>query len=201
MFSINIYLRFGLIALGLLGGILLSSLYGFWYGFPFVLVGIILLVGYFLLGTVQSAAMMMQTGDFDAANQRLNLTKMPQWLFGPQRAYYFMLKGTMSMQTKDFDTAEKHLEKAQEMGLPTDNEKAMVLLQLASIKAQKNNMQGAIALMKKTKDLKVTQSEIKEQIKEFDKALTQNKGQLNMMRQSPRGGYMPGGKRPRPKMR
>ena len=39
MFTINIYLRFALIGLGIIGGSLLWSAYGFWYGFPFLLVG------------------------------------------------------------------------------------------------------------------------------------------------------------------
>ncbi len=69
MFTINIYLRFALMALTLGGGILLAFIFGFWYSFPLILVGIILLVGYILLGTVQSSAMMMQNTDLLGAEK------------------------------------------------------------------------------------------------------------------------------------
>lgn len=51
MFTINVYLRFALIVGGIIGGAALWAAYGFWYGFPFLLVGVLLLVGYLLLGT------------------------------------------------------------------------------------------------------------------------------------------------------
>ena len=40
MFTINIYLRFAAIAAGFILGIGLWAAYGFWYGFPFLLIGI-----------------------------------------------------------------------------------------------------------------------------------------------------------------
>ena len=69
MFTINIYLKFALIALGLIGGIIMSATMGFWYGFPFILIGLGLLISYFLLGTVASAGQLLQTQDFNAAEK------------------------------------------------------------------------------------------------------------------------------------
>jgi tetratricopeptide (TPR) repeat protein len=202
MFSINIYLRFALIALFLIGGVALAFVkgFGFWYAFPLILIGLILLVGYILLGTVQSAAMMLQTGNIAAAEQRLGMTYFPQWLFKPNRAYYYLLKGTIAGNEKDYEKAEGFYVKAQNIGLPSDNEKAMVLLSLANFRAMKNNWQGAENFFRQLKGLKVTEPVLKEQITQFETALKQ-KGQVGaMMRQGFRG-YMPGGKRPRPKMR
>ena len=201
MFTINIYLRFALIAVLLLGGIGMTFVWGFWWSFPFILAGLILLAGYFLLGTVQSAAMTLQTGDMDAAQKRLNLTFFPNWLYTPNRAYFYMLKGTIAGNEKNYEEAEEFLVKAQKIGLPTDNEKAMVLLSLSNFRAMKNNWAAAENYYRQIKDLKVTEPMLKEQIKEFDKAIKQ-RGQANtMMRPGFRGGYVPGGKRPRPKMR
>lgn len=179
MFTINIYLRFALMGILTLGGIALSAAFGFWYGFPFILIGLGLAVGYVLLGTVQSAAELMQTGDMTAANQRLALTLKPEWLYVTNRAYYYMLKGTMAMSEKNTEEGEVYLNKAQALKLPTDNEKAMIELQLASIKANKGKIKEAEAHMRTLKSLKVTEAMIKNQIEEFDKALKQNKGQLN----------------------
>ena len=201
MFTINIYLRFALIAVLLLGGIGMTFVWGFWWSFPFILAGLILLAGYILLGTVQSAAMTLQTGDMDAAQKRLNLTFFPNWLYTPNRAYFYMLKGTIAGNEKNYEEAEEFLVKAQKIGLPTDNEKAMVLLSLSNFRAMKNNWAAAENYYRQIKDLKVTEPMLKEQIKEFDKAIKQ-RGQANtMMRPGFRGGYVPGGKRPHPKMR
>ena len=48
-FSINIYLRFALIALGVIGGTALWVAFGFWYGIWFLIAGLVLLTGYLLL--------------------------------------------------------------------------------------------------------------------------------------------------------
>jgi disulfide bond formation protein DsbB len=200
MFTINIYLRFALIALCLLGGTAAAFTWGFWWAFPLLLAGIILVVGYVLLGTVQSAAMVLQTGDMVAAQKRLDLTFFPQWLFKPNRAYFYMLKGTIAGNEKDYENAEAYMVQAQSIGLPTDNEKAMVLLSLSNFRLMKNNWPAAENYYRQLKDLKVTEPMLKEQIKEFKKVIEQ-KGQVNAaMRQGFRG-YVPGGKRPRPKMK
>jgi disulfide bond formation protein DsbB len=200
MFTINIYLRFALIALCLIGGTAAAFAWGFWWAFPLLLTGIILIVGYFLLGTVQSAAMTLQTGDMVAAQKRLDLTFFPKWLFKPNRAYFYMLKGTIAGNEKDYENAEAYMVQAQSIGLPTDNEKAMVLLSLSNFRLMKNNWPAAENYYRQLKDLKVTEPMLKEQIKEFKKVIEQ-KGQVNSaMRQGFRG-YVPGGKRPRPKMK
>lgn len=204
MFSINIYLRFTLMVLLIGGGIALSVIYGFWYGFPFWLVGLFLLIGYIALGTVQSAAQIMQTGDVDAAERRLNLTLTPRLLYVTNRAYYYMLKGTIAMQRKQVDEAEAWFRKARELELPTDNEKAMILLQLAGVAAQRHKWNQARIYLRDIKKLKVTEEELKRQIKEFEKALASS-GQLKAATRAGmahRGGMrQPGGKRRRPRMK
>ena len=120
MFTINIYLRLALIVVTLVGGTVLAFLFGFWYALPVLLIGIILLVGYVLLGTVQSAALLMQKTDFLGAEKRLNMTFKPGWLYSANRAYYYMIKGGIAMQFKRNDEAELLLTKAQETGLPSD---------------------------------------------------------------------------------
>jgi len=201
MFTINIYLRFALIALTLIGGIVLAFLFGFWYSFPFLLMGVILLVGYILLGTVQSAALLMQKTDLLGAEKRLNLTFKPAWLYSANRAYYYMIKGGLAMQFKRNDEAETLLTKAQETGLPSDNERAMVFMQLANLAVVKNNFKGAQKLMRQAKQQKVTETQIKEQISEFEKAL-KNQGAMKKLQHRHRGSIMqPGGKRRRPRGR
>jgi len=202
MFTINIYTKIALTAVTLLGGIGLIIAYGFWYGFLFLLVGIGLLVSYILLGTVQSAAQLMQESKFDEAEQRLNMTLKPEWLYSANRAYYNMIKGTIAASRKDNATAEQFFTKAQSIGVPSDNETAMLELQLANIAATKNKWNQAKLHYKKLKKLKVTEPQLKEQIQQFEKALKQRgaikaagRAGMNPMQMNP------GGKRRRPKMR
>jgi tetratricopeptide (TPR) repeat protein len=205
MFTINIYLRFVLMAVLTIGGVIMSFTLGFWYGFPFILAGIILIIGYLLLGTVQSAAMIMsQNTNFLGAEKRLNLTLTPKLLYVSNRAYYYLLKGTIAQGLNRTDEAEGWLQKAQTLKLPTDNEKAAVQLQLAGIAAQKQKWNIAKAHMKNLKSLNVTEQMIKDQIRQFEEAL-KNQGQMKAaqrMGMMPKGGIplKPGGKRKRPKM-
>lgn len=206
MFSINIYLRFALIVVSLVGGTVLSAFFGFWYGFPFLLAGVILLVGYVMLGTVQSAAAILQDGtNFLGAEKRLNLTLTPKLLYVTNRAYFYLLKGTIAQGLNQMDEAEEWLEKAQKLKLPTDNEKAAVQLQLAGVAAQRNRWNQVKMHLKIFKGLNVTESSLKEQAKQFEQAV-KNQGQMRAaqrMGMMPKGGMpiKPSGKRKRPKGR
>jgi tetratricopeptide (TPR) repeat protein len=187
----------------ILGGLAMSIFWGFWYGFIFILAGLVLLTGYILLGTVQSAAMLLQQEqDMEKADKRLNLTFKPDWLYSINRAFYYMLKGTIAGNRKQFDESEQWLLKAQAINMPS-NEKAMVELQLASISASKGKWKQAEVNMRNIKQLNVTEPMLKQQIAEFEKAFAQ-RGQTqaaNRMGMVPGSVVRPGGKRRRPKMR
>ena len=202
MISINIYLRFALIALSFVAGILLTIFVGFWYAFPLYLIGIGLLVGYFLLGTVQSAAQLVQLQDIAGAEKRLDLTFFPKLLYVTNRAYYFLMRGTIAQVKKDNAAAEMWLAKAEALELPSDNERAMVKLQLANIAAQRNQWNRAKALVKEAKAMKITEATIKDQLLQFETALQQQAQTKNARMQGGRRGAMHmGGKRRRPRMR
>lgn len=178
---------------------------GFWYSFPVLLAGLVLLGGYVLLGTVQSSAVFMQDTDFIGAEKRLDLTLNPKWLYVSNRAYYYIMKGTIAQGLGRNEEAEKWLKYAQTLKLPTDNEKAAVQLQLAGAAAQKDRWNQVKLYIKEIKQLNVTEQTLKDQVKQFEKAI-KDSGQLRAARrmgQMPKGGMpmKPGGKRRRPKMK
>ena len=86
MFTINYKIKFAAIILGIVGGLALIFTTGFWYGFPFLLIGIGFLVSYILLGTVQSAAVLLEKTRFVEAEERLKWTFKPDWLYVTNRA-------------------------------------------------------------------------------------------------------------------
>lgn len=204
MFVINPYLRIALMAAGIIGGIVLWAAFGFWYGFPFWLSGLILLIGYIFLGTVGSAAKAMQTMDFERSEKMLSLTLNPKWLYATNRAYFYMIKGSIALGQKDTEKGEMYLKMAEEINLPTDNEKAMLQLQLANISASKSKWKQAEIHYRNVKNLKVTDPNVKEQLKQFEKVMG-NRGQQQAAQRMAGGNsrnvMQPGGKRRRPKMR
>ena len=206
MFSINIYLKFALIALFLFGGIGLSFIYGIGYSWILILFGLILLATYILLGTVQSAATMVQTMDFEGAEKRLGLTLSPKLLYVTNRAFYYIIKGSIAMNANKHNEAEALFQEANALKLPSDNERGMVLLQLAGLNANKQKWTTAKNYYREASKLNITEPQLKEQVEMFGKQIKQagaTKGAQGMMGRSGNKGrqMMPGGKRRRPKMR
>lgn len=205
MFNINIYLLIGLTIGSLLLGIILAFTVNFWYAFPFLLIGVVLAIGYVLFGSVNGAAKMLQEEDFAGAEKRLNLTIKPEWLFRTQKAFYYIIKGSIAMYRKELKVAQGLFDNALKIDLPSDNEKGMVLLQLANINAQQQKWPAAKNYYREASKLAITEAQIKAQLDEFGKAL-KNRGAANVarsmgkqgMRMMQQGG---GGKRRRPKMR
>ncbi len=198
MFTINLKLKIAAIIIGIFGGLTLVFTAGFWYGFPFILIGIGFLVSYILLGTVQSAAQLLEKVKFVEAEERLKWTLNPNWLYVTNRAFYFIMKGSIAANLNRPDEAEGYFEKAKDLKLPSDNERALVYLQLANIKANQGKWPQAKAYFHQIKKFNVSEGMLKDQIKQFDKALSQSGNAVHL-----RSGQamQPGGKRRRPKMR
>jgi len=205
MFTINIYLKFALIALFLGGGVIATIFFGFVWSWPLLLIGILLLVSYLMLGTIQSSAQMIQEMDFDGAEKRLGLTLTPKLLYVTNRAFYYIMKGSIAMQKKETKVAEELFDTALNMKLPSDNERAMVLLQLANASATRNSWTKAKNYFREAKKLNITQSDMKQQLDHFEKVLG-NQGQMKAASRMGKQGHRmmkgPGSnKRRRPKMR
>ncbi|MCC7246901.1 MAG: hypothetical protein IT269_14545 [Saprospiraceae bacterium] len=206
MFTINIYLRFALMAGGIIGGIILWATLGFWYGFPFLLIGIVLLIGYLLLGTILSTNQLVSEMKLDEAEKRLKMTYFPGLLFMGYKGVFYMTHGGIAMQKRDFSNAEAWVKKALDAGLPTDNERAAAHLQLVMIAASKQNIKAAQSHFADVKKLNVTENMLKEQIKEVEKQLKMaGSAQMNpsMMALTGGRGFRPGGggKRRQPRVR
>lgn len=204
MFTINVHLRLGLIIGGFLLGAILWPLFGFWYGFPFLLVSVVLLIGYLLLGTIMSANTLLSRQRFEEAEQRLKLTFFPNLLLVGYKGVFYMTHGAIALQRKDFNTSEIWLKQALGAGLPSDNERGAAMLQLALIAGAKNNRVAAQNYLADIKKINITEPMLKEQVKELEKQLKQMGQGMNpsmMAMMGGRGGFRGGSKRPRPKMR
>ena len=202
MFTINIYLKLALIAVCMILGIFLTVTYGIGYSWIFFLIGIILLVSYVMLGTVQSTAQFVQVQDFEGAEKRLKLTLSPKLLYVTNRAFYYIMSGSLATQKKENKLAEEYFNKALALNLPSDNERGMVLLQLANINATKNKWNVAKNYYREAKKLKITEGALKEQMSMFEQAMGNQKAMRTAGAGRGRSMMMqPGGKRRRPRAR
>lgn len=201
MYTINIYLKFALIALFLIGGTVLAFTAGLWYALPLILIGLVFLASYIFLGTIQSAAQMMQTMDLDGCEKRLALTLKPEWLYVTNRAYYYLIRGSVDMQREKSNEAEQWFNKALSLKLPSDNERAMILIQMINIHIQKNRWTQATNTYRELKKLNYSKELFKEQIKMIDQVMTQQGKVKTMGQMDQRMMFRPGGKRRMPRMR
>ncbi len=198
MFTIDYKIKFAAIILGIGGGLALIFTAGFWYGFPFILIGIGFLISFLLLGTVQSAAQLLEKMEFVQAEERLKWTFNPRFLYVTNRAFYFIMKGSIAANLNRHEEAEGYFEQAKDLKLPSDNERALIYLQLANIKANQGKWTQAKSYFHQIKKFNITEGMLKDQVKQFEKALGQTG---NLVHQRSGQASQPGGKRRRPKMR
>lgn len=177
-----------------------------WAGFagswlPILLV-LILLVKHLLIGTVNAAAMAMQTGDFEEAENLLNYTFKPSWLQFTYHGMYYFVKSTLAFRKKNYKEAEQHSNKAMDLDLQ-DDFKAMLYLQLMNIYGTRNNRIKVKEFYEKARKLNITQEPVRQNIAEVgqmlkgthpqQKKMMGKKAQRSMMNQ----GYMRRGRKKR----
>ena len=167
-----------------------------------VLVVLVLLIKHLLIGTVNAAAMTMQTGDFDEAERLLAYTFKPNWLQFTYHGMYYFVKSTLAFQRKAYKEAEHHANTAMQLDLQ-DDFKAMLYLQLMNIYGTRNNRVKVKELYEKAKKLNVSQEAVRQNIQEVgqmlkgthpqQKKMMGKKAQRSMMSQ----GYMRRGRKKR----
>lgn len=158
-------------AVSLVAFLALQFTVGFGWAFIPLIILITFLVAYILFGTIASTSKLLQAGDADAAEKNLRLTFKPNWLLKYYRSYYYQVEGFIKIQQKKTEEGEALLLKARDMGLPTENDKATVALQLANLSFNKRNFQKASAYIREIKNLTVTEPLIMEQVKQMEEAI------------------------------
>ncbi len=172
MFIIPIRLRFILMAVLLIGGVIVSFLpYGLAWSWLLLIPGIILLIGYILFGTIASSSQLLQLGKLDEAEKQLQLTYKPEWLLKMNRGTYYFILGAIETQRRNFDGAEKYMNQALDIGMPSDDFTAQIYLFLAQIAASKNKMNQARNALREAKNLNITDPQVQGAIKQIETEL------------------------------
>lgn len=148
IFYIKYRLILGLVFL--VAAVLINIQTGFWPAFILYLIGLISILGHFLLGPMRLIQSAMEEGNLDEAKRVVDGIKLPGLLIKPVRSVYYTIKGNLAMMDKDLDTAEKHMRKSISLGggQLTKQAEGPNKLQLGLIAMQKGNMKEAESLVR-----------------------------------------------------
>jgi tetratricopeptide (TPR) repeat protein len=109
--------------------------------------------GYFRNGTVWKAFQSIKKNNFAKAKKELSQISKPDLLSKSQKGYYYWALGLIKLKDNDLYAAEEHIRKALDFGVRTENDIALLNLNLAQIFYQKEQFQEAYIYLNKTKDI------------------------------------------------
>ena len=169
MFTTRI--RFVLILLFLIIGIVLQFQKGFSSAWYLYATSIILLFTHFAFGNVWAAFSKLQKGKIDEAESLINQIKKPEWLVKQNQTYYYFIKGMIALQQEDLAEGEKQLKIALDRGLWSGNDNALCALNLAHTCFVEKRYDDTQNYLRKAESFHPSDSMIKQKIEEMEKLL------------------------------
>lgn len=139
-----------------------------------VALGIVLLIwSHFRQGTVMLAAKAFQQKDYDKAETLLSEIRDPDKLSKKRRGFYEFISGNIELQKNNFEEAERHFQIASRFPLRNENDKGIILVQLANLNLRKRDFTKARAYAEKAKSLKVS-ARVQNIIQKIEKEIPKN---------------------------
>lgn len=166
--------RFIIIAVALI--VLAYCLVYGYYNLTIYLLGII---GYVLWsqyreGTVFLATQAFHNQDYETTKTLLAEIKNPDHLRKGRRNFYEFMQGNIALKENRIEEAEVHFQLASRLPWKKDNEKAMVLINLANINLRKKDYERVNAYIEVTEKLRLTErqkdilNKIKYEVKKYN---------------------------------
>ncbi len=118
-----------------------------------LIAGGLFIYGYFKYGTVYAAFQQMKKDNIEKAEELISKIKKPDRLNKGHKSYYYFTTGIIALEKKEFEKSHSDLTQALNIGLRTENDKSIVLLNLANIELLKKNYNEAIEYIKKVRKL------------------------------------------------
>lgn len=119
------------------------------------LAGGIIVYGYFRYGSVYAAFQELKKENYEMAEKLISEIKNPNYLVKSQKSYYHFTKGTLASNNGQWNLSFDELTKALAIGLRTENDKSIVLLNLAHVELERKNYDEALDFIVKVKELKL----------------------------------------------
>lgn len=111
--------------------------------FLMLLVSVLVVYGYFKYGTVYAACRQMKKDNIKKAEKLIATIKHPERLGKGHKSYYYFTSGIIALEYKDLEKSHSELTRALEIGLRTENDTSIVLLNLANIELMRKNFSKA----------------------------------------------------------
>ncbi|MBL86423.1 MAG: hypothetical protein CMO82_07175 [Winogradskyella sp.] len=118
-----------------------------------LIAGGLFIYGYFKYGTVYTAFQHMKKNNLKKAEELISKIKNPDKLTKGHKSYYYFTTGIIALEKKEFEKSHFDLTQALNIGLRTENDKSIVLLNLANIELLRKNFIKANEYIKKVKEL------------------------------------------------
>ena len=122
-----------------------------------LLCGILYVIyGYYKEGTVVLAAKAYHNQDLQKTEELLQQVRYPDRLGKSRRGYFEFMYGNIELKKSNFLEAERHFQIASRFPLKNENEKGLVLTQLANLNLQKKEFAKAKAYIDIAKELNIS---------------------------------------------
>lgn len=110
------------------------------------LLGLILLIGHFMVGPMRLIQEAVEAGEFEQARKLLDTIRFPKLLFKPLRQAYYLIRSNLDMVNQDLSSAEANIRKSLETKSKTMKEyEGVSYFQLGAIAYQKGDLKTAYA--------------------------------------------------------
>ncbi len=120
-----------------------------------LIAGGLFIYGYFKYGTVYAAFQQIKKDNVKKAEELISKIKNPDKLTKGHKSYYYFTTGIIALEKKDFEKSHSDLTQALDIGLRTENDKSIVLLNLANVELLREDYNKAFEYIKKVRQLKL----------------------------------------------
>jgi tetratricopeptide (TPR) repeat protein len=117
---------------------------------------VLLIWSHYKQGTVMLAAKAFHQKDYNKAEELLQEIKDPDRLSKKRRGFYEFIYGNIELQRNNYEDAEYHFQIASRFPLRNQNDKGIILVQLANLNLRKRQYDKAKAYVEKAKALKIS---------------------------------------------
>ncbi|PZW37006.1 hypothetical protein LX95_02898 [Mesonia algae] len=118
-----------------------------------LIAGGLFIYGYFKYGTVYAAFQQMKKDNINKAEELISKIKNPEKLTKGHKSYYYFTTGIIALEKKEYKKSHSDLTQALNIGLRTENDKSIVLLNLANIELLRKDFNKATEYIKKVREL------------------------------------------------
>lgn len=115
----------------------------------------LIIYGHYRYGTVYIAFQELKKENYDKAEKLISKIKNPDLLSNGQKSYYHFIQGAIASNKDEWEKSYFEWSKAIEIGLRTENDTSIALLNLANVELERKNFDKANDFIAKVRGLNI----------------------------------------------